>query len=94
MNIVKQEKCVLRPAADGVHLGPVMEEPMLIAREDEEEEDDEEEQVLTGKEDLALRADGTMSRDRLMGITARVGGTTRPWYSKSLRRQKQSKTQE
>lgn len=80
-----RKKCVLRPAADVVHLGPVTEELMLIAREDEEEEEDEEEQVLTGKEDLALRADGTMSRDRLMGITARVGGTTRPWYSKSLR---------
>lgn len=58
---------------------------MLIGREDEEEDEDEEEQALTGKEDLGLRADGTTSRDRLMGITARVGGTTRPWYSKSLK---------
>uniref|UniRef100_A0A1A7YN07 Family with sequence similarity 13, member B n=1 Tax=Iconisemion striatum TaxID=60296 RepID=A0A1A7YN07_9TELE len=51
---------------------------------DEEEEEEEEEQALIGKEDLALRVDGTTSRERLMGITARVGGTTRPWYSKSL----------
>lgn len=56
---------------------------MLMAREDEEEEE-EEEQALTGKEDFALRVDGTTSLERLMGMTARVGGTTRPWYSKSL----------
>ena len=62
-----------------------MEEPTLSAREEEEEEEEEEEQALTGKEDLALRVDGTTSRKRLMGITARVGGTTRPWYSKSLK---------
>lgn len=61
-----------------------MEEPTVSAREEEEEEEDEE-QALTGKEDLALRVDGTTSRERLMGITARVGGTTRPWYSKSLK---------
>lgn len=70
---------------ENVHLGPVMEEPALSAREEDEEEEEEEEQALTGKEDLALRVDGTTSRDRLMGITARVGGTTRPWYSKSLK---------
>lgn len=62
-----------------------MDEPMLIALEDVEEEEEEEEQALTGKEDLALRVDGTTSRERLMGMTARVGGTTRPWYSKSLK---------
>lgn len=64
------------------------EEPRFSApREEEtEEEEEEEEQVLIGKEDLALRVDGTRSLERLMGITARVGGTTRPWYSKSLRR--------
>ncbi len=54
-------------------------------REEEEEEEEEDEQALTGKDDLALRVDGTTSRERLMGITARVGGTTRPWYSKSLK---------
>lgn len=60
---------------------------MFSAREEEmEEEEEEEEQALIGKEDLALRVDGTSSRERLMGITARVGGTTRPWYSKSLKR--------
>lgn len=64
-----------------------MDEPMLIAREDEVEEEEEEEQALTGKEDLALRLDGTTSRERLMGMTARVGGATRPWYSKSLKAQ-------
>lgn len=53
-----------------------------------EEEEEDEEQALIGKEDLALRVDGTSSRERLMGITARVGGTTRPWYSKSLKRNK------
>lgn len=58
---------------------------MLNARE-EQDEDEEEEQPLTGNEDLALRVDGTTSRERLMGITALVGGTTRPWYSNSLRR--------
>lgn len=63
------------------------EEPTFSAREEEMEEDEEEEeQALIGKEDLALRVDGTSSRERLMGITARVGGTTRPWYSKSLKR--------
>lgn len=63
------------------------EEPTFSAREEEmEEEEEEEEQALIGKEDLALRVDGTSSRERLMGITARVGGTTRPWYSKSLKR--------
>lgn len=62
-----------------------MEEPTLSAREEEEEEEEEEEQALTGKEDLALRVVGTTSRERLMGITARVGGTTRPWYSNSLK---------
>lgn len=62
-----------------------MEEPTFSAREEEEEvEEEEEEQALTGKEDLALRVEGTTSRERLMGITARVEGTTRPWYSKSL----------
>lgn len=61
-----------------------MEEPTLSAREEEEEEE-EEEQALTGKEDLALRVVGTTRRERLMGITARVGGTTRPWYSNSLK---------
>ncbi len=60
-------------------------EPTLSTREEEEEEEEEDEQALTGKEDLALRVDGTTSRERLMGITARVGGTTRPWYSKSLK---------
>lgn len=68
-----------------LHLGAVMEEPTFSRREEEEEvEEEEEEQALTGKEDLALRVDGTTSRERLMGITARVEGTTRPWYSKSL----------
>lgn len=57
---------------------------MLSAREEDEDEEEEEEQALTGKEDLALRVEGTTSRERLMGITALVGGTTRPWYSKSL----------
>lgn len=61
---------------------------MLSAREDEEEVEEEEEQPLTGKEDLALRVDGMTSRERLMGMTARVGGTTRPWYSKSLETRK------
>lgn len=62
-----------------------MEEPTFSAREEEEVvEEAEEEQALTGKEDLALRVEGTTSRERLMGITARVEGTTRPWYSKSL----------
>ena len=70
---------------ENIRLGAVMEEPTLSAREEEEEEEEEEEQALTGKEDLALRVDGTTSRERLMGITARVGGTTRPWYSKSLK---------
>lgn len=69
-----------------IRLGPVMDAAILIAREDEEEEE-EEEQALTGKEDLALRVDGTTSLERLMGMTARVGGTTRPWYSKSLKTQ-------
>lgn len=67
-----------------LHFGAVMEEPTFSAREEEEEVEEEEEQALPGKEDLALRVDGTTSRERLMGITARVEGTTRPWYSKSL----------
>lgn len=75
----KQDKTI----AVNIHLGPLVKEPMLTAREDEEEEE-ENEQALAGKQDLALRVDGTTSRERLMGITARVGGTTRPWYSKSL----------
>lgn len=62
-----------------------MEELTFSAREEDEEEE-EEEQALAGKEDLFLRVDGTISRERLTGITARVGGTTRPWYSKSLKR--------
>lgn len=81
--------------AENLHLGTVTEEPTFSAREEEmEEEEEEEEQALIGKEDLALRVDGTSSRERLMGITARVGGTTRPWYSKSLRRnEKQDRPQ-
>lgn len=68
-----------------------MEEPTFSTREEDEEEEEEEEQALTGKEDLALRVDGTTSRERLMGITARVGGTTRPWYSKSLKTHEKKK---
>lgn len=64
-----------------------MEEPTFSALEEDEEEE-EEEVALTGKEDLVLRVEGTTSRERLMGITARVGGTTRPWYSKSLKTHK------
>lgn len=67
-----------------IRLGPAMEELTFSAREEDEEEEDDEE-PLTGKDDLVLRVDGTTSRERLMGITARVGGTTRPWYSKSLK---------
>lgn len=62
----------------------------MSGREEEDEDEEEEEQALTGKEDLALRVDGTTSRERLMGITALVGGTTRPWYSKSLKRHEKS----
>lgn len=72
-----------------------MEEPTLSAREEEmEEEEEEEEQALIGKEDLALRVDGTSSRERLMGITARVGGTTRPWYSNSLQANEKQEIQQ
>lgn len=74
-----------------LHFGAVMEEPTFSAREEEEEVEEEEEQALPGKEDLALRVDGTTSRERLMGITARVEGTTRPWYSKSLETGEKSK---
>lgn len=70
---------------ENIRLGPVVEEPAFRTLEEEEEDEDEEEQFLTGKQDLTLRVDGTTSRERLMGITARVWGTTRPWYSKSLR---------
>lgn len=69
---------------ENIRFGVVMGELALSAREEEEEQEEDEEQALTGKDDLALRVDGTTSRERLMGITARVGGTTRPWYSKSL----------
>lgn len=67
-----------------LRFGAGMEELTFSAREEEEEVEEEEEQALPGKEDLALRVDGTTSRERLMGITARVEGTTRPWYSNSL----------
>ena len=67
-----------------IRLGPVTGDPALSALGEEEEEEEEEEQILMGKEDLARRVEGTTSRERLIGITARVGGTTRPWYSKSL----------
>ena len=67
-----------------LRFGAIMEEPTFSAREEEEEVEEEEEQALPGKVDLVLRVDGTTSRERLMGITARVEGTTRPWYSKSL----------
>lgn len=69
---------------ENIRFGAVMEELALSTREEEEEQEEDEEQALTGKDALALRVDGTTSRERLMGITARVGGTTRPWYSKSL----------
>lgn len=71
--------------------GAVIAELTFSAREEEEEVEEEEEQALPGKEDLALRVDGTTSLERLMGITARVEGTTRPWYSKSLEAGEQSK---
>lgn len=74
-----------------LRFGAVMEEPTFSAREEEEEVEEEEEQARPGKEDLALRVDGTTSRERLMGITARVEGTTRPWYSKSLETGEKSK---
>lgn len=70
---------------DSIRLGAAIEEPTFRTREEDDEEDEEEEQALMGKEDLVLRVDGTTSRERLMGITALVGGTTRPWYSKSLK---------
>ena len=63
---------------ENIRLGAVMEETAWSAREEDEEEEEEEEQALTVKEDLALRVEGTSSRERLMGITARVGGATRP----------------
>lgn len=61
-------------------MGPVTEDGTLTTREEEEEQqEDEEEQARTEKEDLILRgADGTTSRERLTGMTARAGGTTRP----------------
>lgn len=74
-----------------LRFGAVTEELTFSAREEEEEVEEEDEQVLPGKEDLALRVDGTTSRERLTGITARVEGTTRPWYSKSLETGEKSK---
>lgn len=69
-----------------LRLGADTEDPLLstLAAAGLEEEEEEVEEVLTGKVDLALRMDGTTTLDRLTGITARVGGTTRPWYSNSL----------
>ena len=66
-----------------VHRGPVARDPGVSSREEEEEEE-EDKQVLTGTEDFALRVDGATTLERLMGITALVGGSTHPWYSNSL----------
>ena len=71
-----------------LRLGEVTEDPvwsaLAVALEEAEEELEEVEEVLTGKEDLALRMDGTTTRERLTGITARVGPPPRPWSSNSL----------
>lgn len=55
----------------------------LRPEEKEEEEDeggreDEEVEVLMEKEVFPLRVDGTTTRERFRGMTARGGGATRP----------------
>lgn len=66
-----------------IRIGPAAEDPEVRGRGEDGgrglEEEKESEQVLTGKEDLILRRDGTTTRERLAGIGDRMGGsTTRP----------------